>query len=120
VDTAERHAEQAVQMVVPDDMFSLASTRTDLGLVRERQGRLDEAEALLRESLQILARTGYNGWDQQLSLATFLLRQGRLEEGREALAEARRRVERYGPASELPAVIDRFGAAAAAQGGVTL
>ncbi|HYI22970.1 MAG TPA: AAA family ATPase, partial [Candidatus Limnocylindrales bacterium] len=45
VEAAERHAEEAVGMVVPDDMFTLASTRTDLGVVRERQGRLEEAEA---------------------------------------------------------------------------
>ncbi len=120
LEAAVRHAELAIQMVVPDDMFTLASTRTDLGMVREKQGRLDEAEALLREAIEILARTEYNGWEQHMWLAAFLLRQGRQDDGHAAYLEARRRSERYGSESMLPAYVDRVAAAAAREGGVTL
>jgi tetratricopeptide (TPR) repeat protein len=120
LDEAAQHAEEAVRLVVPDDVYTMASTRTDLGLVREKQGRVDEAESLLREAMEILSRTEYNGWEQQMSLAAFLLRQGRAEEGRAALADALGRAERYGPESQLPDYVTRAATAAAREGGVQL
>ena len=54
---AERIAEQAHKTVGREDAWSRASILHALGLVRAAQGRTDEAEALLGESLAILEPT---------------------------------------------------------------
>jgi class 3 adenylate cyclase/tetratricopeptide (TPR) repeat protein len=56
---AERLAEQAQQAVGRDDAWSRASTLHALALVRAAQGRQDDAEALLCESLTIVEPTMY-------------------------------------------------------------
>jgi class 3 adenylate cyclase/tetratricopeptide (TPR) repeat protein len=59
LDEAEVYALKAVETVGPQDVSSQASTRTTLALIRAAQGRDDEAEALFRESIEILERTEY-------------------------------------------------------------
>ncbi len=56
---AERVAEHAQKTVGREDVWSRASILHALGLVRAAQGRADEAEALLCESLAILEPTMY-------------------------------------------------------------
>ena len=56
---AAEHAETAVRLTPPDDWATVASTGMVLGLVREAQGRLDEAESLLREAVQVMGRTDF-------------------------------------------------------------
>ncbi len=56
---AERVAEHAQKTVGREDVWSRASILHALGLVRAAQGRVDEAETLLRESLAILEPTMY-------------------------------------------------------------
>ena len=56
---AERVAEHALRTVGPEDVWSRASTLHAIGLVRMAQGRTEEAEALLRESLAIIEPTMY-------------------------------------------------------------
>jgi class 3 adenylate cyclase/tetratricopeptide (TPR) repeat protein len=59
VEEAEMYALRAVETVGPQDVSSQASTRKTLALVRAAQGRDDEAEALFRESIEILERSEY-------------------------------------------------------------
>ena len=59
VDEAEVYALKAVETVGPQDVSSQSSTKKSLALVRARQGRDDEAEALLRESIETLERSEY-------------------------------------------------------------
>ncbi|MGH3115662.1 MAG: ATP-binding protein [Gaiellales bacterium] len=59
IDEAEVYALKAVETVGPQDVSSQASTRKTLALVRATQGRDDEAEALFRESIEILERSEY-------------------------------------------------------------
>jgi class 3 adenylate cyclase/tetratricopeptide (TPR) repeat protein len=81
VDEAERYALEAMRTVGPEDIVSLATTRKALGLVREAQGKGEEAEALLREALERADRAPpwiYNTHVE--SLARFLAAHGRPEE----------------------------------------
>ncbi len=57
VDEAEVYALRAVETVGPQDVSSQASTKKSLALIRAHQGRDEEAEALLRESIEILERS---------------------------------------------------------------
>jgi ATP/maltotriose-dependent transcriptional regulator MalT len=59
VDEADRYATAAVETVGTQDMSSRASTRTTLARVRMAQGHQEEAEALLREAVEILEQTEY-------------------------------------------------------------
>jgi class 3 adenylate cyclase/tetratricopeptide (TPR) repeat protein len=59
IDEAEVYALKAVETVGQQDVSSQASTRKSLALVRAAQGRDDEAEALFRESIEILERSEY-------------------------------------------------------------
>jgi class 3 adenylate cyclase/tetratricopeptide (TPR) repeat protein len=59
VDEAEVYALRAVETVGPQDVSSQASTKKSLALIRAHQGRDEEAEALLRESIEILERSEY-------------------------------------------------------------
>jgi tetratricopeptide (TPR) repeat protein len=59
VSEAERVAEHAWKTVGSEDVWSRASTLHALGLVRTAQGRQEEAESLLRESLAILEPSMY-------------------------------------------------------------
>jgi tetratricopeptide (TPR) repeat protein len=86
---AEEHALRGAELVGRDDVATLASTKMVLGLVREAQGRAEEAEPLLRDAVALLEPTDYNGWEEALSLAEFLLRAGRTADGEEWAARAR-------------------------------
>ncbi|MDQ2983720.1 MAG: AAA family ATPase [Actinomycetota bacterium] len=57
VDQAEHYALKARETVGPQDVSSRSSTALALGLVRAAQGRDEEADALLRESLALLDPT---------------------------------------------------------------
>jgi ATP/maltotriose-dependent transcriptional regulator MalT len=59
VTEAERVAEHARKTVGAQDIWSRASTLHALALVRAAQGRQEEAETLLRESLAIIEPTMY-------------------------------------------------------------
>ena len=58
IDEAERHALAANALVSPHDLTSRTATMTTLALVRNAQGRPDEAEQLLRDGLALLEGTG--------------------------------------------------------------
>jgi len=116
VDEAAAQAEEAVAITGKDDWGTVASTRSVLGLVREAQGQAAEAERLLRDAVETIGRTDFDSWFEDLSLAEFLLRAGRFEEGNQYLAKARASAERQGPRSVRLAQVERVGARAAAMG----
>jgi tetratricopeptide (TPR) repeat protein len=82
LDEAELYALKAVETVGPQDVSSQASTKTSLALVRATQGRDEEAEALLRESIAILERSEYSRFlsDPLEAMIQFLEERGRFEE----------------------------------------
>jgi class 3 adenylate cyclase/tetratricopeptide (TPR) repeat protein len=59
VERAEFHAQRAVEIVEPDDWFTVGSTKVTLGRVRDAQGREEEAAQLIREGREILERTTF-------------------------------------------------------------
>jgi class 3 adenylate cyclase/tetratricopeptide (TPR) repeat protein len=91
LDEAELYALKAVETVGPQDVSSQASTKTSLALVRATQGRDEEAEALLRESLEILERSEYSRFlsDPLEAMIQFLEERERFEE----IAAFERRLE---------------------------
>ena len=82
LDEAELYALKAVETVGPQDVSSQASTKTSLALVRATQGRDEEAEALLRESIEILERSEYSRFlsDPLEAMIQFLEERERFEE----------------------------------------
>jgi tetratricopeptide (TPR) repeat protein len=58
---AEQMAEAARRTVGDQDVWSQSSSAFALALVRERQGRLDEAETLLEQALELLLPTDFAG-----------------------------------------------------------
>jgi class 3 adenylate cyclase/tetratricopeptide (TPR) repeat protein len=111
---ALRVAEDAAASTGKDDWATVAVTRTVLGLVREAEGRLDEAESLLREAIEINSRTDFSPMDEEIALAEFLLRRGRTAEGEEWLERARLSARRYGPKSPFIEWVEQRAAAARA------
>jgi class 3 adenylate cyclase/tetratricopeptide (TPR) repeat protein len=91
LDEAELYALKAVETVGPQDVSSQASTKTSLALVRASQGRDEEAEALLRESIEILERSEYSRFlsDPLEAMIQFLEERERFEE----IAAFERRLE---------------------------
>jgi class 3 adenylate cyclase/tetratricopeptide (TPR) repeat protein len=92
VDEAEMYALRAVETVGPEDVHSQATTKKSLALIRASQGRDEEAEALLRESIEILERSEYSRFlsDPLKALIRFLEERERFDEVlslRERLAE---------------------------------
>jgi tetratricopeptide (TPR) repeat protein len=116
IEGAERHAEDGVNVTAKDDWSTVASTRSVLGTVRAAQGRDEEAEALLREAVAIYEHSEHNAWEEELNLAEFLLRRGRVDDGRDWLGRARASAGKYGPNSPLLEFIDRRGREAEAAG----
>ena len=108
---AETLAEDAVNVTAKDDWATVASTGSVLGTVRVAQGRLDEAEALMRQAAAIMADKGFDPMDEWLNLAEFLCRNGQVDEGREWLAKVRDYIDqgyvRGGPLWVLPEWPDR-------------
>jgi ATP/maltotriose-dependent transcriptional regulator MalT len=72
---AERLAEHAYQAVGSLDNWSRASTLHALGLVRAAQGRTEDAEALLEESLAVVEPTMYRIFADQVLVSLESLRQ---------------------------------------------
>ncbi|MGH3064530.1 MAG: ATP-binding protein [Gaiellaceae bacterium] len=91
LDEAELYALKAVETVGPQDVSSQASTKASLALVRASQGRDEEAEALLRESIEILERSEYSRFlsDPLEAMIQFLEERERFEE----IADFERRLE---------------------------
>ncbi|MBD0348965.1 MAG: AAA family ATPase, partial [Thermoleophilia bacterium] len=84
LDEAERFAIEARETVTPHDISSLATTSTALALVREAQGRDEEAERLFREALAILGEIAWPSLERKplRALARFLRSRGREDEAR--------------------------------------
>jgi ATP/maltotriose-dependent transcriptional regulator MalT len=82
VDEAEVYALRAVETVGPQDVSSQASTKKSLALIRAHQGRDEEAEALLRESIEILERSEYTRFlsDPLEAIIQFLEERERFDE----------------------------------------
>ncbi|HUR16080.1 MAG TPA: tetratricopeptide repeat protein, partial [Candidatus Limnocylindrales bacterium] len=114
LDRAVEHAERAVAITGRDDWATVASTRMVLGMVREAQGRLGEAEDLLREAAEVMDRLDFNPWEEEIALAEFLLRRGRPDEASEWLEKARASVVIFGPTSPFSADVEARAAAASA------
>ena len=91
LDEAELYALKAVETVGPQDVSSQASTKASLALVRASQGRDEEAEALLRDSIEILERSEYSRFlsDPLEAMIQFLEERERFEE----IAAFERRLE---------------------------
>jgi class 3 adenylate cyclase/tetratricopeptide (TPR) repeat protein len=107
-DGAEPHALRAVEMRLPDDTFTVASTTMVLGRVRDAQGRGDEAKALLQNAIGIIETTDYRTqlWFFYLPMAEFYLRRGRLAEGDRWVEKAREIARLISPRSPALTVID--------------
>ena len=99
IDEAERLALEALETVGEHDLSSRATTSMTMALVRAAQGRDDEAEALLDESLAMIEPTDFRGLEAWIisRLEEFLRERGRDEE---ADIYARRLAE-LSPASGL-------------------
>jgi tetratricopeptide (TPR) repeat protein len=115
VQRAEREAEEAVATVAPDDYYTVSSTAMALGLVRDAQGRTEEAEQLLRKSVELIEGRSFGQGEARLNLALFLLRHGR-PDGAAVAANARAELSRLGPRSPLIGPVNRRLAEAAAAG----
>ena len=85
IDEAERYALEARETVGPHDTISRSTTRMALGIVRSAQGRDEEAEALLREAVDIVAGKELYLIRREvlLALAGFLRDRGRADEAEE-------------------------------------
>jgi tetratricopeptide (TPR) repeat protein len=64
LDEAERWAEAALRTVGPHDVSSRATTRATMARIRRAQGRPEEAEALLRETIAIFEDTEYSSFQR--------------------------------------------------------
>jgi ATP/maltotriose-dependent transcriptional regulator MalT len=104
---AERLALSARALVGRDDLTSQSSTTMTLGLVRAAQGRDEEAEALLRESLSMLEPTDFRliSAGHVGALARFLRSRGRDAEAAEVEAQVPAAVHGWLDASRLDATV---------------
>jgi tetratricopeptide (TPR) repeat protein len=82
IDEAERVALQAIESVGTEDQLSIWTTQMALGVVRAAQGRDDEAEQLLRDSVEGFVDNGLRFAELQAidELVKFLRARGRLDE----------------------------------------
>jgi tetratricopeptide (TPR) repeat protein len=113
VDGAAENAEKAVAITGRDDWATVASTRMALGQVREAQGRIEEAERLLIEAIDVISRLDFNAFEEELALAEFLLHRGRTDDAQEWIDKAKADAARLGQESPLiPYVAARIAAAA--------
>ena len=78
-----------------------------LGRVREAQGLLEEAERLLVDASKAIYRTGFNHHEEELALAEFCFRRGRMTEGDEWASKARASALRFGPESPVIGIVER-------------
>ena len=112
LEEAERVALEARKTVGPQDQSSRATTRMALGLVRAAQARDDEAEALLREALEIASNSDFNFVRYEIlkALAAFLHERGRAGEA----APLEDQVAEWGPIVWGQPELERADAAPAA------
>lgn len=117
---AEEQALAARGMVADDDPASGASTRMTLGQVRVAQLRDEEAEALLKDAIEIVERTQYRLQYAEcyLAFAEFLLLRGRISEGEAFGQRARAVLAPLGARSESVQFINRRLAVARKAGGL--
>ena len=115
IERAAEIAEEAVSIVAPDDVFTVASSAMALGQVREAQGRLDEAEGLLRKAVEIVEATDYTPIEMHMALAAFLFRRGRMDEARRSAELALESARRLGPNSPVIRSMEEQIAAAEAE-----
>jgi tetratricopeptide (TPR) repeat protein len=97
LDEAERHALEARETVGPEDRVSVGTTLLALGVVRSKQHRDEEAEQLIRESIDVFNLYGLRAlehWGLRV-LVEFLRERGRDDE---AVLYEERRAE-LGPTS---------------------
>ena len=80
LEEAEALALSARETVGPEDVASVISTTTALGVVRAAQGRDDEAEALHREAVQLSEGFKLFAIEPLKTLAQFLRERGRVDE----------------------------------------
>ena len=115
---AERHALRGVATVAPDDVFSVASTKMALGMLRDAQGRADEAGELLIEALHVARTSNYtsNVTEMLLALGVHQIANGQTAAGEATTTEARQIFSScYGPRTPFLAYADRLAAAARAR-----
>ena len=87
LEQAQKSVAHALSLIRPGDVYSSMTVNTTLGMLRERQGRLDEAEAAYRTAFD-LSKTHYSKWDfAGLVLAGFLAKQDRCSEAIEVYCE---------------------------------
>ena len=82
LDEAERHALEARETVGPEDRVSVGTTLLALGVVRSKQHRDEEAEQLIRESIDVFNLYGLRAlehWGLRV-LVEFLRERGRDDE----------------------------------------
>jgi class 3 adenylate cyclase/tetratricopeptide (TPR) repeat protein len=109
LEEAEQVALQSLETVGEHDASSLATTRMALGLVRARQGRDEEAEALLRDALAIVEGSDFRHVEAETlaNLAQFFRERGRSDEA-DALTA---RIGDVAPELELDGVLSSVGGA---------
>ena len=115
---AEATAEQAVDMVAADDVYTMASSRRALGMVRERQNRIAEARPLFEASMEIARGLGFRTERAEFTAAMgeFLLAAGETDEGDALIASAKAEmVACFGPRSPLLSWVERRAEAARAR-----
>jgi len=115
---AEVHALRAVEVVAPDDMYSVATSKMALGIVRDHQGRTAEAAELLHEAVEIAHRITFRSLEPEfgLALGAFQLANSQTAEGEATLAAVRRQLtDLFGSKAPYLGVVDRQEAAARAR-----
>jgi len=120
VERAEFHAQRAVEIVEPDDWFTVGSTKVTLGRVREAQGRQEEAGRLIREGREIVEKTAFHLVMSEFyaTEAEFHFGHGRNQEGERLMDLARQSILAVGgPKSPALAYIERRAAEARLRAG---
>ena len=115
---AERHAVHALETAGEWDATARARSLVTMGEVRRAQGRLAEAEAMMRDGVGIIAETEYIGIHHQLMtpLACLLLETGRTEEGERWAERAIASARAWGTESPVATAVERQIADARARG----
>lgn len=98
IDEADRLIAEGFRMLRAEDLSAVTISHRVLGLVREAQGRMEEAELALRHAQGAARSTTFlfDQLDAELALAAFLARRGTTREAREALTAAKALVARLG------------------------
>ena len=112
IEGAEKLAEEARRITVHDDWSTVAATMTVLGTVRAAQGRLEEAEELLRGAVNVLEGKEFGEFDEYLALGEFLYGTGRPIEGRQWLDRLRTELQTMAPEAPMRQFYERRAEAA--------